>query len=58
MHAEYELTCRRLGTQPPADVLAFADRMAGDRERRLLRRVLSPRPTPLGRERDLWLRAG
>lgn len=58
MLAEYELTCRRLGSEPPADVLAFADRMADRREQWLRRSYLWPRPTSLGRDHDLWRRAG
>lgn len=58
MLAEYETTCRRLGTEPPADVLAFADRMTEERERWLRRSYLRPRPVPQSRDRDLWRRAG
>lgn len=58
MRAEYDATCRRLGTVPPVDVLAFADRMTEQRERWLRRADLRPAPVPRPRERDLWRRAG
>ncbi|MGH3411521.1 MAG: hypothetical protein ACRDPH_00345 [Marmoricola sp.] len=58
MASDFAATSRRLGTTLPADVAAYAEAMAGVRERRLRRAYLEPPPVPVGGGAGLWRRAG
>jgi hypothetical protein len=58
MASEYAATVRRLGTELPDDVAAFADRMSERRDQRLRRDFLDPERLPLDSSANPWRRAG
>jgi hypothetical protein len=58
MLREYTATVRRLGTELPPDVAAFAEQMYEQRDRRLRRRFVAAERMRLDSARNPWRRAG